>query len=242
MRFFEAKAVQSSTNQLLVGVALGGVLLAVGLSVLLAPPAGPKVVTLQAIRPEPAQAAVADTSIDTGTADALVSNATGSDASVATVPAEPAQSTFRELPVRPTSGLQTKPIIPVAPVVTDAAPSESGTAGTPSGAVAMAPAAGANALPVRPTVALEERQKPARVAPVVKRSSLPLRRNPQNVSVQAGAFKSQENAQKLANRLLSAGVKARTEFGEGFYRVIVGPYRDEATARAASRGIVTLMR
>lgn len=74
----------------------------------------------------------------------------------------------------------------------------------------------------------------------VTRSSLPLRRDAGSVSVQAGAFKSLENAQKLTSRLQAAGIRAGVEKGKTMYRVLVGPYASEADARAAARGVLPL--
>ena len=74
----------------------------------------------------------------------------------------------------------------------------------------------------------------------VIRSSLPLRRDAGSVSVQAGAFKSLENAQKLTSRLQAAGIRAGVEKGKTMYRVLVGPYASESDARAAARGVLPL--
>ena len=74
----------------------------------------------------------------------------------------------------------------------------------------------------------------------VIRSSLPLRRDAGSVSVQAGAFKSLENAQKLTSRLQAAGIRAGVEKGKTMYRVLVGPYANESDARAAARGVLPL--
>ena len=74
----------------------------------------------------------------------------------------------------------------------------------------------------------------------VTRSSLPLRRDSGSISVQAGAFKSLENAQKLASRLQAAGIRAGVEKGKTMYRVLVGPYASESDARAAAQGVLPL--
>jgi DedD protein len=74
----------------------------------------------------------------------------------------------------------------------------------------------------------------------VIRSSLPLRRDSGSISVQAGAFKSLENAQKLTSRLQAAGIRAGVEKGKTMYRVLVGPYASESDARAAARGVLPL--
>jgi cell division protein FtsN len=58
--------------------------------------------------------------------------------------------------------------------------------------------------------------------------------------VQAGAFKSLENAQKLTSRLQAAGIRAGVEKGKTMYRVLVGPYSSESDARAAARGVLPL--
>jgi cell division protein FtsN len=74
----------------------------------------------------------------------------------------------------------------------------------------------------------------------VIRSSLPLRRDSGSISVQAGAFKSLENARKLTSRLQAAGIRAGVEKGKTMYRVLVGPYSSESDARAAARGVLPL--
>lgn len=74
----------------------------------------------------------------------------------------------------------------------------------------------------------------------VTRSSLPLRRDSGSISVQAGAFKSLENAQKLTSRLQAAGIRAGVEKGKTMYRVLVGPYASESDALAAARGVLPL--
>jgi cell division septation protein DedD len=74
----------------------------------------------------------------------------------------------------------------------------------------------------------------------VTRLSLPLRRDASSVSVQAGAFKNLENAQKLTSRLQAAGIRAGVEKGKTMYRVLVGPYATESDARAAARGVLPL--
>ena len=74
----------------------------------------------------------------------------------------------------------------------------------------------------------------------VTRSSLPLRRDSGSISVQAGAFKSLENAQKLTSRLQAAGIRAGVEKGKTMYRVLVGPYASESAARAAAQGVLPL--
>ena len=65
-------------------------------------------------------------------------------------------------------------------------------------------------------------------------ASLPLRRSPGSVSIQAGAFKTAEYAESLRAQLTTQGFKASVELGEdGISRVMVGPYPNEQTARAA---------
>ncbi len=64
--------------------------------------------------------------------------------------------------------------------------------------------------------------------------SLPLRRSPGSVSIQAGAFKNADNAEAMRLQLTSQGFKTSVELGEdGISRVIVGPYPNEETARDA---------
>jgi cell division protein FtsN len=69
---------------------------------------------------------------------------------------------------------------------------------------------------------------------------LPLRRAEGSVSVQAGAFKSADNAEGLRAQLVSQGFKASVELGEdGISRVIVGPYPTEEAAREAANRITS---
>jgi cell division protein FtsN len=84
------------------------------------------------------------------------------------------------------------------------------------------------------------REKPviAETSPSVPVPSLPLRRSPGSVSIQAGAFKNADNAQALRVQLNSQGFNASVEVGEdGISRVIVGPYPNEETAREAASKI-----
>jgi cell division protein FtsN len=68
--------------------------------------------------------------------------------------------------------------------------------------------------------------------------TLPLRRSPGSVSIQAGAFKNADNAEGLRAQLVSQGFKVSVEVGEdGISRVIVGPYPNEETAREAANRI-----
>ena len=233
MRFFEAQT-HSGVNQFVIGAVLAAAVLAIVLSVVLTPASGPKIVTLQALKP--AVTPAESTSVETVTPS---SESTALETITPATPEFTSQSTIRELPVQ-----EAKPLEAAIPSALE--PSTATAPATRASTLAVAPKAPtATELPVRDTNQIETRKPRPAVAsraPVTTRSSLPLRRNPRNVSVQAGAFKSQENAQKLANRLLSAGVKARLESADGLYRVIVGPYKDEVTAKAAARGIVTLMR
>ena len=67
---------------------------------------------------------------------------------------------------------------------------------------------------------------------------LPLRRSEGSVSIQAGAFKSPENAASLRAQLESKGFKTSIELGtDGISRVIVGPYPNEDAAQAAASKI-----
>ena len=105
------------------------------------------------------------------------------------------------------------------------------------------PATSVAARSTQTSSALTEVRTTTRSAPVrntATRSSLPLRRDAGSVSVQAGAFKSLENAQKLTSRLQAAGIRAGVEKGKTMYRVLVGPYASESDARAAARGVLPL--
>ena len=96
-----------------------------------------------------------------------------------------------------------------------------------------------------PTVTDPSNQTNVQAATDIKPSStsetpptLPLRRSEGSVSIQAGAFKSAENAEGLRAQLEDKGFKASVEVGsDGISRVIVGPYPNEQTARAAANRI-----
>jgi cell division protein FtsN len=76
--------------------------------------------------------------------------------------------------------------------------------------------------------------------PSVSAPSLPLRRSPGSVSIQAGAFKNADNAEALRVQLIGQGLKTSVELGEdGISRVIVGPYPNEETARDAMSKILS---
>jgi cell division protein FtsN len=114
--------------------------------------------------------------------------------------------------------------------------STSPTASTPSSSIRSPSMTSGNTKIARPRGATRSEVAVRTVA----RSSLPLRRDAGSVSVQAGAFKSLENAQKLTSRLQAAGIRAGVEKGKTMYRVLVGPYSSEADARAAARGVLPL--
>jgi cell division protein FtsN len=61
-----------------------------------------------------------------------------------------------------------------------------------------------------------------------------LRRSTNGVSVQVGAFRSVDSAAKLAQELARKGFTASVQPSGGLYRVVIGPYKDDATARAAA--------
>jgi cell division septation protein DedD len=61
-----------------------------------------------------------------------------------------------------------------------------------------------------------------------------LRRSTNGVSVQVGAFRSVDSAAKLAQELARKGFTASVQPSGGLYRVVIGPYKDEAAARAAA--------
>ena len=70
-----------------------------------------------------------------------------------------------------------------------------------------------------------------------------MRQTAQGWGVQAGAFKTDTNANALRDRLLKAGLAARVESGEGgIYRVIVGAYKDAEAARASSEAVLAALK
>ncbi len=72
----------------------------------------------------------------------------------------------------------------------------------------------------------------------VPAASLPLRRRPGSISIQAGAFKNADNAEALRVQLISQGFNTSVDLGEdGILRVIVGPYPNEQSAQDAARKI-----
>ncbi len=68
--------------------------------------------------------------------------------------------------------------------------------------------------------------------------TMPLRREPGKISIQAGAFKNPTYAQTLSDQLSKQGLNASVELGkDGISRVIVGPYPTEEAARAVATKI-----
>ena len=253
-------------NQVTMGLAVALALVAIVSSVLIAPRSNEQVVELTPLQPaqelqasinpnqvSPDQAATSVASSSEvrepgsleGRTSAVESPAQESPARESLAQESLAQeSTLRELPVaeQVATSSMTKPVaspsnipgtIPTRSTekISQVPYLEQGVASKPS---SNASAITETSRPRASTVRTEIARK------TVTRSSLPLRRDAGAISVQAGAFKSLENAQKLTSRLQAAGIRAGVEKGKTMYRVLVGPYASESDARAAARGMLPL--
>lgn len=69
-------------------------------------------------------------------------------------------------------------------------------------------------------------------------SSLPVRQEAGTWSIQAGAFRTDANAEALVQKLTASGFPAQVSQGEnGIFRVLVGRYATSAEARAQSQAV-----
>ena len=246
---------QVTLNQVTMGLAVALALVAIVSSVLIAPRSNEQVIELTPLQPaqelqasiDPAQASqdLAGTSLapssEVRTPASLEdqTSAVGSTVQESTVQESAVQeSTLQELPVteQTASSSVTEPVANSSRIPTRSTEKISETPylqGVASKSVSNATSA----------ISETSRASAARseiARKTVTRSNLPLRRDAGSISVQAGAFKSLENAQKLTSRLQAAGIRAGVEKGKTMYRVLVGPYASESDARAAARGVLPL--
>jgi cell division protein FtsN len=249
-------------NQVTMGLAFALALIAIVSSVLIAPRSNEQVVELTPLRPaqelqasiNPNQASQnqAATSVASSSEVREPASLEGQTSAVTSAVQESAvqESTLQELPIAElaTTSSVTEPVASSS-TTEQAASNVPGTIPTRSTekisetpyleqGVASKPTSSATSAITETSRASTARTEIARKT--VTRSSLPLRRDSGSISVQAGAFKSLENAQKLTSRLQAAGIRAGVEKGKTMYRVLVGPYSSESDARAAARGVLPL--
>jgi cell division protein FtsN len=249
-------------NQVTMGLAFALALVAIVSSVLIAPRSNEQVVELTPLRPaqelqasiNPNQASQnqAATSVASSSEVREPASLEGQTSAVTSAVQESAvqESTLQELPIAElaTTSSVTEPVASSS-TTEQAASNVPGTIPTRSTekisetpyleqGVASKPTSSATSAITETSRASTARTEIARKT--VTRSSLPLRRDSGSISVQAGAFKSLENAQKLTSRLQAAGIRAGVEKGKTMYRVLVGPYSSESDARAAARGVLPL--
>jgi cell division protein FtsN len=263
VKFGQVMLNRLTLNQVTMGLAVALALVAIVSSVLITPRSNEQVIELTPLQPaqelqasinpnqvSPDQAATSVASSSEVREPAALegqTNAVESTVQESTVQ----ESTLQELPVaeQAATASVTKPVASSS-TTEQAASNVPGTIPTRSTekisqtpylerGVASKPTSNASAItetsrPRASTVRTEIARK------TVTRSSLPLRRDAGSISVQAGAFKSLENAQKLTSRLQAAGIRAGVEKGKTMYRVLVGPYASESDARAAARGVLPL--
>jgi cell division protein FtsN len=253
-------------NQVTMGLAFALALVAIVSSVLIAPRSNEQVVELTPLQPaQELQASInpnqvssdqAGTSVAASSEVREAASLEGQTSAVESAVQESniQESTLQELPIAEQTATSsvTEPV--ASSSTTEQAASSSNVPGTiptrstekisetpyPEQGVASKPVSSTTATITETSLprASEARTEIARKT--VTRSSLPLRRDAGAISVQAGAFKSLENAQKLTSRLQAAGIRAGVEKGKTMYRVLVGPYASESDARAAARGVLPL--
>jgi cell division protein FtsN len=228
-------------NQVTMGLALALALMAIVSSILIAPHSNDQVIELIPLQPaQELQASI--NPAQTGTSLAASSEVReslsleGQTSAVETPGVAANESTLQELPIndRAASSSTTEQAAPSS-VVSGTIPTRA------TEKIAETPYLEKD-IPTASVMAAQTGTPGARSTArnTVTRSSLPLRRDAGSVSVQAGAFKSLENAQKLTSRLQAAGIRAGVEKGKTMYRVLVGPYATEADARAAAQGVLPL--
>jgi cell division protein FtsN len=263
VKFNQAMLHRVTLNQVTMGLAFALALVAIVSSVLIAPHSNEQVIELTPLQPaQELQASVnpnqTGTSLASSTEVRESASLEGQTSAVESTVQESTiqESTLQELPVaeQAASSSMTEPVASSSTTeqtTTEQAASPSSIPGTiptrstekisetpyPQG-VASKPSSSMTGTTTETSRASTTRTEIARKT--VTRSSLPLRRDSGSISVQAGAFKSLENAQKLTSRLQAAGIRAGVEKGKTMYRVLVGPYASETDARAAARGVLPL--
>jgi cell division protein FtsN len=161
------------------------------------------------------------------------------DRGVTRKPAEDAAEAERNKGWNPNAGLVSKPpplpapVVPEAPAVPDPATGKDGTTTAPAKAEGAKPADGAGAKPE--TDPLGDLMK-AKVGGAGESAPAAAGADPFTYFVQAGAFKSPEEAQAQKARLamlgMDASVTEREQAGRVVYRVRMGPFSQKAVADA----------
>jgi cell division protein FtsN len=243
-------------NQVTMGLAFGLALVAIVLSLLIAPRSDEQVIELTPLQPaqelqasiKPAQA-IQDQASTSVASSSEAREPVSLEGQTSTVESTVQESTLQELPVSDQASTANSSTPPSA---TEQASSSNAPGTIPTrNTEKISPTPYLDqGIARKPTssmrAAITETTRPRATTrteiarKTVTRSSLPLRRDAGSVSVQAGAFKSLENAQKLTSRLQAAGIRAGVEKGKTIYRVLVGPYATESDARAAARGMLPL--
>lgn len=248
VKFNQVMLNRLTLNQVTMGLAFALALVAIVSSILIAPRSNEQVVELTPL--QPAQELQASINPAQSTTSVASSNEVREPASLEGQTSV-VESTVQESAVQE-STLQELPIVEQAATSSTTEQAASNVPGTiPTRStekisetpyleqgVASKPASSATSAITETSRVSTARTEIARKT--VTRSSLPLRRDSGSISVQAGAFKSLENAQKLTSRLQAAGIRAGVEKGKTMYRVLVGPYSSESDARAAARGVLPL--
>jgi cell division protein FtsN len=257
-------------NQVTMGLAFALALVAIVSSILIAPRSNEQVIELTPLQPaQELQASINPNQVSSDQAGTSVASSSevrepasleGQTSTVESVQ----ESTLQELPIAEQVAEQTVTSSVVKPVTSSSVTEPVARSSTTEQAASNVP----GTIPTRSTEKISETPYLEQVASkptssttatitetslprastvrteiarkTVTRSSLPLRRDSGSISVQAGAFKSLENAQKLTSRLQAAGIRAGVEKGKTMYRVLVGPYASESDARAAARGVLPL--
>jgi cell division protein FtsN len=248
-KFNQAMLNRVTLNQVTMGLAVTLALVAIVSSVLIAPRSNEQVIELTPLQPaQELQASInpnqAGTSLASSNEVREPASLEGQTSAVESVVQE---STLQELPVTEEAA-SSSTTEQAAVTTTEQVASSSNTIPTRSTekisetpylqGVTSKPTSSATGTITETSRASTTRTEIARKT--VTRSSFPLRRDAGSISVQAGAFKSLENAQKLTLRLQAAGIRAGVEKGKTMYRVLVGPYASESDARAAARGVLPL--
>ena len=218
------------------------VLLAIGAivaSIVLGPKPNTTVVNLQPIRPAqtaPVPTAASQVSADQPSADAVANIPPEELPVIESRPTQPVQNQVIEQ-----SELGTEPSLAATPTDTNASSSQSRASSTTPNASSSAPSASApRETAVTRTTTRTTSAPTNATAAAASSSSKPaapnafLRRSTNGVSVQVGAFRSVDSAAKLAQELARKGFTASVQPSGGLYRVVIGPYKDDATARAAA--------
>ena len=238
------------------------VLLAIGAivaSIVLGPKPNTTVVNLQPIRPAqtaPVPTTATQPNVDQPSADPVASIPPEELPVIESRPTQPVQDQASvQDQVIEQSELGTEPSQATTPTDTNPSPSQSrASSTTPNASSSVAASRDSNSsvqsttprestvtsTPTRTTSVQSRATTTASTSTTTSNSGKPaapsafLRRSTNGVSVQVGAFRSVDSAAKLAQELARKGFTASVQPSGGLYRVVIGPYKDDATARAAA--------